>query len=102
MLQWKTMAFSAAQQRRATALYRSLLRTTRLLFAEDVPAIAAARQETRRRFAEARGESDAQKIDEGLEMGEQVVGLLRHNVVQGVYSDKSDAYRAYMLRATGG
>lgn len=86
-------AFSAAQQRRATALYRSLLRTTRSLFAKDQRAVDAARAETRRRFAEAKSVQDPSKIDEGLEMGEQVVTLLRHNVVQGVYSEENQAYR---------
>ena len=90
-------AFSAAQQRRATALYRSLLRTTRSLFAKDQRAVDAARAETRRRFAEAKSVQDSSKIDEGLEMGEQVVTLLRRNVVQGVYSEENQAYRTLSL-----
>ncbi|WFD01063.1 hypothetical protein MYAM1_003823 [Malassezia yamatoensis] len=76
-------AFSVAQQRRATALYRSLLRTTRTVFAGDQNALTAAYQESRRRFVEGRNETNAEKIEEALTMGEQVVDLLRHNVVQG-------------------
>ena len=93
-------AFSAAQQQRATALYRSLLRTTRALFAGDAHAIQAAYDETRRKFLEARTERDAQKIDEGLEMGEQIVYLLKHNVVQGVDDDQSHRYKLRFTKDT--
>lgn len=93
-------AFSAAQQQRATALYRSLLRTTRALFAGDAHAIQAAYDETRRKFLEARTERDAQKIDEGLEMGEQIVYLLKHNVVQGVDEDQSHRYKLRFTKDT--
>ncbi|KAI3617145.1 hypothetical protein CBS9595_003054 [Malassezia furfur] len=91
-------AFSPVQQRRATALYRTLLRTTRTVFAGDERAVRAAHDETRRRFLEARNETDAQKIDEGLAMGEQVAALFRHNVVQGVAGD--DDPHKYKLRFT--
>ncbi|KAL4399622.1 mitochondrial respiratory chain complex III protein [Malassezia pachydermatis] len=91
-------AFTPAQRQRATALYRSLLRTTRQVFRDDARAIAAARDETRRRFAEAKHEKDATKIDEGLEMGEQVTHMLKHNVVQGVANPEDE--RTYKLRFT--
>ncbi|WFC96391.1 hypothetical protein MBRA1_003048 [Malassezia brasiliensis] len=91
-------AFSPVQQRRATALYRTLLRTTRTVFEGDERAVRAAHDETRRRFLEARNETDAQKIDEGLTMGEQVAALFRHNVVQGVAGD--DDPHKYKLRFT--
>ncbi|WFD45156.1 hypothetical protein MPSI1_003834 [Malassezia psittaci] len=91
-------AFSVAQQRRATALYRSLLRTTRTVFAGDQHALSAAYQESRRRFAEGRDETNAEKIEEALTMGEQVVDLLRRNVVQGV-AGSSDPSR-FKLRFT--
>ncbi|WFD24938.1 hypothetical protein MEQU1_003645 [Malassezia equina] len=93
-----TTAFSGAQRGRATSLYRSLLRTTRELFGEDVRAVQAAHAETRRRFLEAKLEQDPAKIDEGLEMGEQVDYMLKHNVVQGV--PKDDADNTYKLRFT--
>lgn len=93
-----TTAFSSAQRGRATSLYRSLLRTTRELFGEDVRAVKAAHAETRRRFLEAKLEQDPAKIDEGLEMGEQVHHLLKHNVVQGVPRD--DEVNTYKLRFT--
>jgi len=93
-----TTAFSGAQRGRATSLYRSLLRTSRQLFGEDARAVQAAHAETRRRFLEARLEQDPAKIDEGLEMGEQVHYLLKHNVVQGV--PKEDEDNTYKLRFT--
>lgn len=93
-----TTAFSGAQRGRATSLYRSLLRTSRQLFGEDMRAVQAAHAETRRRFLEARLEQDPAKIDEGLEMGEQVHYLLKHNVVQGVPKDGAD--NTYKLRFT--
>lgn len=86
-------AFTPAQRQRAAALYRSLLRTTRNLFGADLRAVEAARQETRRRFNEAKRETDPARIDEGLDMGDQVVSLLRHNVVQGVSENDSNTYR---------
>lgn len=82
----------SAQRQRATALYRALWRTTRDLFARDVAAVTAAHAETRRRFAEGRA-LDAAALDASLDEGEQVVALLRHNVVQGEYSRDSGAYR---------
>ena len=82
----------SAQRQRATALYRALWRTTRDLFARDVAAVTAAHAEMRRRFAAGRA-LDAAALDASLDEGEQVVALLRHNVVQGEYSRESGAYR---------
>lgn len=73
-----------SQQQRGTALYRALLKTTRSLFVDDVRARNAAHMEARRQFLEKRGETDAEKIEENLTMGEQVEQLFRQNVVQGV------------------
>ena len=77
-----TTAFTSAQRQRAVALYRTLMRTTRDLFRGDQRALLAARQETRQRFLSAKEERDPAKIDEGLDMGEQVNYILKHNVVQ--------------------
>ncbi|WFD32863.1 hypothetical protein MSPP1_003916 [Malassezia sp. CBS 17886] len=88
-----TSAFSPAQQQRASALYRGLVRTTRALFKEDAHAVAAARAEIRRQFLQARQERDATKIDEGLDMGEQSMHMLKHNVVQGVAERDSETYK---------
>ena len=94
-----TTAFTSAQRQRAVALYRTLMRTTRDLFRGDQRALLAARQETRRRFLSAKEERDPAKIDEGLDMGEQVNYILKHNVVQGV-ADKEAENATYKLRFT--
>jgi hypothetical protein len=94
-----TTAFTSAQRQRAVALYRTLMRTTRDLFRGDQRALLAARQETRRRFLNAKEERDPAKIDEGLDMGEQVNYILKHNVVQGV-ADKEAKNATYKLRFT--
>ena len=91
-------AFTSAQRQRAAALYRSLIRTTRELFQGDQRALLAAHQETRNRFLAAKNERDAAKIDENLDMGEQVNYLLKHNVVQGVSEPESGS--TYKLRFT--
>lgn len=90
--------FTGAQRQRATALYRNLLRTTRDLFRDDERALVAAYNETRSRFVAAKNETDPAKIDEGLEMGEQVNYLLKHNVVQGVSKDSTNP--SFHLRFT--
>lgn len=87
-----------AQRGRATQLYRSLLRTTREVFRGDERALQAAHAETRRRFIEARNETDADTIAQNLELGEQVNYLLKHNVVQGVAKPDDDS--TYRLRFT--
>ena len=91
-------AFTSAQRQRAAALYRSLIRTTRELFQGDQRALLAAHQETRNRFLAAKNERDAAKIDENLDMGEQVNYLLKHNLVQGVSEPESGS--TYKLRFT--
>ena len=75
------------------------MRTTRDLFRGDQRALLAARQETRQRFLSAKEERDPAKIDEGLDMGEQVNYILKHNVVQGV-ADKEAKNATYKLRFT--
>lgn len=86
------MAFTAAQRQRAIGLYKRLLRTSRKTFDGDSVAVAAARDETRRRFRLAAQETDAAKIDEGLKMGDEIVSVLRQNVVQGKWRQDRDAY----------
>ncbi|WFD34288.1 hypothetical protein MCUN1_001127 [Malassezia cuniculi] len=85
-------SISPAQRQRANALYRALLRTTRTLFAQDAAAVRAAHDETRRRFVAARDQTDAESVEKNLTEAEQVISLLRHNVVQGVYQQKSNTY----------
>lgn len=67
-------------------------RTSRKTFDGDAVAIAAARDETRRRFKAAAQETDATKIDEGLKMGDEIVSVLRQNVVQGKWKQDRNAY----------
>lgn len=86
------MTFTVAQRQRAIGLYKRLLRTSRKTFDGDNGAIAAARDETRRRFKIAAQESDAAKIDEGLNMGDEIVSVLRQNVVQGKWRQDHNAY----------
>lgn len=86
------MSFSVAQRQRAIGLYKRLLRTSRKTFDGDANAISAARDETRRRFKAAAQETDPTKIDEGLKMGDEIVSVLRQNVVQGKFRQDKDAY----------
>lgn len=92
------MTLTVAQRQRAIGLYKRLLRTSRKTFDGDNVAIAAARDETRRRFKVAAQESDAAKIDEGLNMGDEIVSVLRQNVVQGKWRQDSNAYGKYEKR----
>ncbi|SJX60721.1 related to MZM1-protein required for assembly of the cytochrome bc1 complex [Sporisorium reilianum f. sp. reilianum] len=94
------MTFTVAQRQRAIGLYKRLLRTSRKTFDGDVVAIGAARDETRRRFKEAAQETDAAKIDEGLKMGDEIVSVLRQNVVQGKWRQERDAYELRMTKDT--
>ena len=86
------MTFTASQRQRAIGLYKRLLRTSRKTFDGDAVAIVAARDETRRRFKIAAKETDAAKIDEGLKMGDEIVSVLRQNVVQGKWRQEREAY----------
>ncbi|EST06597.1 Complex 1 LYR protein [Kalmanozyma brasiliensis GHG001] len=94
------MTFTVAQRQRAIGLYKRLLRTSRKTFDGDSNAIAAARDETRRRFRDAAQEIDAAKIDEGLKMGDEIVSVLRQNVVQGKWRQDRDAYELRMTKET--
>jgi complex III assembly factor LYRM7 len=86
------MSFTAAQRQRAIGLYKNLLRTAQDTFKGDVNAVIAAREETRRRFKLAAQETDAAKINNGLDMGDEIVSVLRRNVVQGKWRPETNAY----------
>ncbi|KAJ9476521.1 Mitochondrial zinc maintenance protein 1, mitochondrial [Pseudozyma hubeiensis] len=94
------MTFTVAQRQRAIGLYKRLLRTSRKTFDGDSTAISAARDETRRRFKMAAQETDSDKIDEGLKMGDEIVSVLRQNVVQGKWRQERDAYELRMTKDT--
>ncbi|KAJ1032301.1 hypothetical protein NDA18_001790 [Ustilago nuda] len=94
------MAFTVAQRQRAIGLYKRLLRTSRKTFEGDAVAITAARYETRHRFKIAAQETDATKIYEGLKMGDEIVSVLRQNVVQGKFRADKNAYELRMTKDT--
>lgn len=87
------MASAASQRVRALALYRQLLRTSSKTFEGDQRLILAFREKARSQFQVNANETDAQKIEESLAMGEDVVKVLRQNVVQGKWKEDAQAYR---------
>ncbi|PWY97545.1 hypothetical protein BCV70DRAFT_166699 [Testicularia cyperi] len=94
------MTFTAAQRQRAIGLYKRLLRTSRKTFEGDANAVLAAREETRRRFRIAAQETDPTRIEEGLKTGDEIVSVLRQNVVQGKWRQDSQAYELRMTQDT--
>lgn len=86
------MPLTGPQRHRAIGLYRTLLRTSRTTFSGDARAIAGAHAEIRTRFRAGAYESDPAKIEEALKMGEEVVIVLRRNVVQGQWAEERNAF----------
>ncbi|CDH60118.1 hypothetical protein RO3G_02732 [Lichtheimia corymbifera JMRC:FSU:9682] len=82
------MSSAASPSRQAAiAAYRNLLRTQRQVFGEDIRAIQAAKKETHSRFMQYKDESNVDVLEEKLKLADQVITLLRHNVVQGIPKD---------------
>ncbi|KAJ8656575.1 hypothetical protein O0I10_007652 [Lichtheimia ornata] len=82
------MSSAASPSRQAAiAAYRNLLRTQRQVFGEDIRAIQAAKKETHSRFMQYKDESNVDVLEEKLKLADQVIMLLRHNVVQGIPKD---------------
>ncbi|KAI8145072.1 hypothetical protein BJV82DRAFT_46820 [Fennellomyces sp. T-0311] len=77
-------AASSPSRQAVIAAYRTLLRTQREVFGEDIRAIQAAKKETHARFMQNKDETNCDVLEEKLKLAEQVTTLLRHNVVQGV------------------
>jgi hypothetical protein len=73
--------------------YRRLLRTVRGAFANDVPALTAAKVEIRAHFEENKGENEGGKIDAMINDIEDVVQFLNQNVVQAQLDPNSGDYR---------
>ncbi|KAJ5835243.1 hypothetical protein N7447_001269 [Penicillium robsamsonii] len=65
----------------AKSAYRQLLRSTRVVFHNDLPVLIAARQEARQSFEKNRRPA----VDTGMQINHaiEVANILRHNIVQG-------------------
>ncbi|KAK4871162.1 hypothetical protein LT330_000399 [Penicillium expansum] len=65
----------------AKSAYRQLLRSTRIVFHNDLPVLTAARQEARQNFEKNRRPA----VDTGMQINHaiEVANILRHNIVQG-------------------
>lgn len=86
-------AFTPAQRHRAIGLYKRLLRTSQQTFVNDEATMQAWRLEVRRKFDEAaRTSTESAAIEQGLKEWDEVVDVLRRNVVQGKLNDASNAY----------
>ncbi|KAI7850056.1 hypothetical protein BDC45DRAFT_519296 [Circinella umbellata] len=89
-------AASSPSRQAAITAYRTLLRTQREVFGEDIRAIQAAKKETYVRFMQNKDETNVDILEEKLKLADQVNSLLRKNVVQGVPRDDN----TYELRIT--
>lgn len=69
--------------------YRSLHRTRLKVFKDDTLALEAGKDRIRNEFLKHRSETDPSKIVELISMAESAEKFLRHNVVQGVQTDRS-------------
>lgn len=87
------MSFTPAQRHHAIGLYKRVLRTSRDTFAGDVATVSAWRQMVRKEFQTAKSQTDPAKIEEGLATWEDVVKVLRQNVVQGEYKEDRSAFQ---------
>lgn len=94
------MSFSPAQRQQAVNLYKRLLRTSNETFKGDAATATAWRQQVREKFRAASQETDPAKIDEGLHMWEEVIKVLRHNVVQGQYREERKAFHLNFTKDT--
>lgn len=94
------MSFSPAQRQQAISLYKRLLQTSNQTFQGDAATATAWRQQVREKFRAASKETDPAKIDEGLHMWEEVIKVLRHNVVQGQYKEDRRAFHLNFTKDT--
>ncbi|EPQ31862.1 uncharacterized protein PFL1_00061 [Pseudozyma flocculosa PF-1] len=94
------MSSAVAQRQRALALYKRLVRTSQKTFEGDQRAIAAFGQEIRSRYRQMANETDPAKVEEALSMGEEVISVLRRNVVQGKLNEDSTAWNLRMTKET--
>lgn len=94
------MSFSPAQRHQAIGLYRRLIKTSTQTFQGDAATATAWRRQVKDKFQAASQETDAVKIDEGLHMWEEVIKILKHNVVQGQYQDERNAFKLNFTKDT--
>lgn len=94
------MSFSPAQRQQAVSLYKRLLKTSNQTFQGDAATASAWRQQVSDKFRAASQETDSAKIDEGLNMWEEVIKVLRHNVVQGQYKEEKNAFHLNFTKDT--
>ena len=76
--------------------YRSLHRTRLKVFKDDTLALEAGKERVRNEFLKHRSETAPSKIAELISKAESAEKFLRHNVVQGVQTDRS----TFRLRIT--
>ena len=74
----------ASNSARLVALngYKALLKTAARAFAQDAPALSAARVEIRSHFEQNRNETDTDAIADQIKGIDEVIDFLEHNVVQ--------------------
>lgn len=94
------MSFTPAQRQQAISLYRRLIKTSGQTFQGDAATAIAWRQQVKVKFQAASQETDPIKIDEGLLMWEEVVKVLKHNVVQGQYQSERNAFKLNFTKDT--
>ncbi|KAI9493063.1 hypothetical protein BDB00DRAFT_872780 [Zychaea mexicana] len=91
---------SSPSRQAVIAAYRTLLRTQREVFGEDIRAIQAAKKETHSRFMQNKDETNVDVLEEKLKLADQVTSLLRKNVVQGVAQGSDDMYKLRITKDT--
>lgn len=96
----RQMSFTPAQRQRAVGLFRQLIRTSEQTFQGDAATVSAWRQQVRDKFQAASSETDPVKIEEGLSTWEEVVAVLRHNVVQGEYKEERKTFKLNFTKET--
>ncbi|ORZ19536.1 hypothetical protein BCR42DRAFT_409983 [Absidia repens] len=75
---------STPSKQAVVAAYRQLLKTQKLVFGNDIPAIQAAKKETYARFMQFKDETNIEILDEKLALAKQVSSLLQQqSVIQG-------------------
>lgn len=84
---------TSANRARAISLYRGVLQAARQTFVGDQATNAAWRAHMRQHFRSAKNETDAEKIETFFKEAEDIVRILKSNVVQGTWRDESQAYR---------
>ncbi|TPX45717.1 hypothetical protein SeLEV6574_g03709 [Synchytrium endobioticum] len=78
------------------ASYKALLRAQKRAFDGDRPTLESARQYTRSKFLEHRGESNSAVITDLVKTAQQAEKIIRQQVVQGV--KKKGEENTYVLR----